>query len=239
MLASNGLRFAIARLQVGSSKVSGSGTFVRHSLRALQKRYDAALEEYQALSDLCDHSVARWVWTTAPRYNLDPLFFFNSDVSVGKLAPAPPKDPKGYTAYGFSGENRIVAERQYLTDLEGLYYKGFYREEVDRTIGYYFHFDPAVGCVNCSQLVFEASAPAYFQRWAQMGSVSCTYITVDRKIRSFTESFREDDGPQQKLSGELRYPDDGRIEVWTRWPGAVRAKRTFCGVAPAENPFLR
>jgi hypothetical protein len=160
-------------------------------------------------------------------------------LEVGQIVPRPPKDPKGYAAYGFSRENRIVTERQYPIDLEGVCYKGFYMDEADRTSGYYFHYDTAVGCVNCEELVFETSAPVCFQRWAQMGSVSCTYMTVDCKIRSFTEIFTEGDGPQQRLSGELRYMDGGCVEVWTKWPGAAAAKRTFSGVPPAENPFVR
>jgi hypothetical protein len=64
-------------------------------------------------------------------------------------------------------------------------------------------------------------------------------VTVNDGIRSFTKVFKEEDEPQKRLSGELRYREDGRIEVWTKWPGTRKLALTFRGMPPAENPFLR
>ena len=113
-------------------QIRGLSCACRHAQRAysaLKKRYEVALDEYESLSDLCERSVSRWVWATAPRYDLDPLFFLDSDLRVGKIAPAPPQDPRGYVAYGISRENRIVTERQYPVDLEDVCYKGFIRKK--------------------------------------------------------------------------------------------------------------
>ena len=142
-------------------------------------------------------------------------------------------------AYGFSHGNRIVEERQYLTDLPGRYYETFYCDLADRVLSYHFHHDPTLGCINCSQLVFAGRLPAYFQRWAVRGWSSRTYVSMGGQIRTFTEVFQQDDEPQKRLSGELRYGNDGLIEVLTRWPGTRQQERTFRGALPAENPFAR
>lgn len=205
----------------------------------LEQRFDTASEHYEALRESCESSVARWVWATAPRYDLDPLLFFDRELSVGRVVRLPPEDPRGCVAYGFSNENRIVAERQYVTDLHGRYYRTFYCEADDRILSYHFHHDLARGCINCKQLVFSGRHPAYYQKWAVRGWTSCTYVTVDGWIRSFTEVFKQDDEPEQQLSGKLRYGEDGRIEVWTKWPGTRQPELTFRGTPPAENPFLR
>lgn len=216
-----------------------SGLEVRRDLRTLKRRFDAALESYEKLRESSERSVVHWVWATAPRYNIDPLFFLNREESVGRVVPSPPENPEGWVAYGFSPRNRIVVERRYLIDLPGRYYQGFYFETEDRVLGYYFHHELTLGCINCTQLVFAESVPAYYQKWAIGGWASHTYITSNGKIRAFADIFKEDDEPQKRLSGELRYGGDGRIEVRTKWPGSRRPELTFRGMLPAENPFLR
>jgi hypothetical protein len=213
---------------------------VRRELRILKQRFEAAPEHYKALCDSSEKSVVRWLWTTAPRYHLNPLYFLDPEVSVGHIASSPPNCSEGWTAYGFSVDNRVVVERQYLDDdRRGRYYNILYCETHDRILGYYFHYELALGCINCSQLVFNGPYPAFYQKWAIRGWATQTYVTVDGKIRSFTETFKSGDEPEQKLSGEVRYGGDGLIEVWTKWPGRRKSERTFRGLAPAENPFLR
>lgn len=221
-----------------SQESSKPAVDARGDLQCLKERFGTAADHYEGLRESAENSVARWVWATRPRYHLDPLYFLSNEESVGRLGLLP-DDPRGWVAYGFSRENRIVVERQFLTDLAGRYYSTFYVETEDRTLSYHFDHAPAHECINCAQLIFAGVSPAYYQQWAIMGWASYTYITADGRIHSFNEVFQQDDDPQQRISGELRYGEGGRIEVWTKWPGARKPELTFRGTAPAENPFLR
>lgn len=208
-------------------------------LESLKDRFDAADAAYGQLRASAEGSVARWRWTTAPRYELNPLFFFNDDEEVGDVAKSPPKDPRGFVAYGFSKAGRIVLERQYPEDIEGAHYQTLYVETADRVVGHHYSYDEAEGCINCSQLVFAGSSPAYYQLWAVEGWASHSYVVSDGRIRASTEIFKEEDERQKTISATLSYSSDGRVEVWTKWPGSRKAERTFHGMPPAENPFLR
>ena len=55
---------------------------MREDLQLLKERFDSANEQYEALREASERSVAHWVWTTAPRYELDPLFFFDHQTNV-------------------------------------------------------------------------------------------------------------------------------------------------------------
>lgn len=67
---------------------------------------------------------------------------------------------------------------------------------------------------------------------------SVGYRATTRKAVPWTEVFKEGDEPSQRLSGELRYLEDGRVEMWTQWPRKRSLERSFHGT-PAENPFFR
>lgn len=112
------------------------------------------------------------------------------------------------------------------------------RELEDRIVGYHFHYDSTQGCINCAQQLFSDQRPAMYQQWAKGGYVSRAYVSADGKIRSVMEVFKEASEPQQRMLLKLRYLDDGRVEVWTKWPGERQADRTFGGIPPADNPFL-
>jgi hypothetical protein len=65
------------------------------------------------------------------------------------------------------------------------------------------------------------------------------YVSLDGRIRSFTEVFKSDDDPPERRSGEVRYLNGGLVELWIKWAGDREAGRTFRGKPPSENPFLR
>ncbi len=212
----------------------------RGELRTLQQRFVAANEQYDVVREASDSAVSRWVWATAPRYHLDPLHFYDREVSVGRIAASPPTDPRGWAAYGFSSKDRIVVEFLYLADLPGRRYETFYRETEDRILSYHFHHDRAQGCINCAQLIFTGGVyPGCYQQWAIRGWASRTYVTANGRIRSFAETFKQDDEPQRRLTGELRYDADGCVEVRIKWPGSRKADLSYRGAPPAENAFLR
>lgn len=208
-------------------------------LQKLKQRFTAANSMFDELRASAESAVVRWRWTTAPRYELNPLFFLNEEEQVGDVVAKPPKDPSGYVAYGLSKTDRIVLERTFVEDIAGAYYQTFYVESADRIVGHHFSYDRREGCINCSQLIFAESFPASYQLWAGGGWASHTYVVSDGRIRSSAEVFKENDERQKTISATLRYASDGRIEVFTKWPGSRKAERSFRGMPPAENPFLR
>jgi hypothetical protein len=212
---------------------------LRTDLQNLKKQFTAANAAYDELRAAAERAVVRWKWATAPRYDLNPLLFLNEDEQVGNVVEKPPKDPSGYLAYGFSKADRIVLERMYLEDIAGAYYQTFFVESADRIVGHHFSHDRREGCINCSQLVFAGSSPAYYQLWAVAGWASHAYVVSGGRIRSVTEIFKEQGEPQKTISATLRHARDGRVEVLTQWPGSHKAERSFYGMPPAENPFLR
>lgn len=214
------------------------GLDVKRELASLKQRFETAAARYEALRASAEGAVQRWVWATAPYYHLDPLHFLDTQLPRGRLIKTAPDDVRGLAAYGFSKANRVVVERIHLTSLKGRHSSMFYSELEDRIVGYHFHYDPTQGCINCAQLLFSDQRPAMYQQWAKGGYVSRAYVSADGKIRSVMEVFKEASEPQERMSRELRYLDDGRVEVWIKWPGERQADRTFRGIPPADNPFL-
>lgn len=211
----------------------------RKELRALKQRFEKADAHYNILRESSESAVARWVWATAPRYHLDPLYFHDREMGVGHIVRTRPKDRGGWAAYGLASDDRIVVEYQYLEDLPGKRYATFYSETDDRILGYHFHHERSKGCINCAQLFFTGGLyPACYQQWAIRGWRSCLYVSTGGRIHSFTETFKQDDEPADRASGELRYDADGRTEVWIRSSGNAKPELHYRG-EPPENPFLR
>lgn len=215
------------------------GLDVNRELASLKQRFDTAAGDYEALRTSAEGAVKQWVWATAPCYHLDLLYFLDAQTARGRIAKSPPNDFGGWTAYGFSKANGIVVERIYLSGSDGRYYSTFFFELEDRVIGYHFHYDTSLGCINCAQLIFSDGRPVLYQQWATGGYLSRAFVSTDGRIRSVMELFKERDERQERMSRELRYLDGGRVEVWTKWPGERRPDKTFSGIPPAENPFLR
>jgi len=229
----------ISRISMQATMRRGSQTDIRLGLKVLKGKFEEASAIYEELKSSGEREVVYWVWTASPRYSLDPLYYLNNEERVGSVARLPPQDPRGWTAYGFSKNNRIVVEHQYLADLQGRRYETFYSETEECIFGYHFHHDASLGLINCAALRFLGHTPIQYQKWAVRGWVSCNFVALDGRIRSFNEVFKQGDEPQKRISGEIRYKDNGQLEVWTKWPGARTLELTFRGISPAENPFLR
>lgn len=145
---------------------------------------------------------------------------------------------EGRAAYGFSAKNELAIERSYLSDLRGQYYETFFVSMKDRIVSYHYDHQPLRDPINCSQLIFAGTRVVCFQLWAVKGWKSVGHRATKRKAVPWTEVCKEEDEPSQRLSGELRYLDDGRVEMWTQWPRKRSLEPGFRGT-PAENPFFR
>jgi hypothetical protein len=223
--------------QVRSSKVTPL-LAARRDLAQLERRFQTARESYEGLRDACEARIARWQWSNGDLYDLDPLFFLDPGIRVGQISPLPPQNPAEWTAYGFSREGQLVAERQYTELPDRQYYHGFYFEEADRIIGYRFHYSSSRAVINCSQFVVDNSRPSYFQRWGSRGWVSYTYACSDHRVDPFVGLAREHDEPERQFSGQVLYRDQGIVELWKKRQGQ-RAELFFRGRPPIDNPFLR
>jgi hypothetical protein len=211
---------------------------VPKDLLGLKRLFSRAESQYAELSSRAEASVTRWVWTTSSRYHLDPLFFCDKQKRPGRVGK-PPRDKAGWVAYGFSDDDRILAQHQYVLTLPGRRYETFYVESKDRILGYHFDQDDARACINVSQLRFsDEQHPSVFQRYAIHGWVTRSFVSSKGRIRSYDETFQQRDDPRQRLSGELRYSLDNRVEHWVRWPGSRTRRLEFRGTPPG-NPFLR
>jgi hypothetical protein len=223
--------------QVRTSKVRPL-LAVRRDLTQLETRFQSAQESYEELRETSEARVSRWQWVHGAAYSLDPLFFLDSDIRVGKIGPLPPKNSAGWTAYGFTNDDRLVSERQY-TELPNQFYQGFYVELADRIIGYRFHYSTPRTAINCSQLVTDNSGPRYFQRWGVRGWVSYTYACTGGRIGAFVGVSKEPDEPERPFSGQVLYKADGIVELWTREQGRRGPELSFRGRPPIDNPFVR
>jgi len=168
-------------------------------------------------------------------------FFLDPDIAVGRVTSAPPADPAAWTAYGFSSDGRLVAERQYTEPPNPTHqcYHGFYIDLPDRIVGYRFHFAKSRTVINCSQLVIADSTPRYFQRWGFRGWVSYTYACSDHRIDSFVGAAKEPDEPESQFSGQVVYKENGVVELWTKDSGERKPRLSFRGRPPVDNPFIR
>jgi len=207
-------------------------------LAHLKERFLSAHESYATLRDSCKSSVGHWQWASDLVCELDPLFFLDHGIAVGQISKAPPANPLRWVAYGFSGEGRLVEERRY-TELPGRYYHGFYEYLQDRIIGQLFDHSPARHVINCSQLIFDASGPAYFQRWGTRGWVSYTYACTNRRVDAYVGVAKEHDDSERHFSGQLLYKENGILERWEREQDN-RPVAIFRGRPPAaDDPFVR
>jgi hypothetical protein len=212
---------------------------VRRDLADLEKRFQSAQQSYPGLRDACEARVARWQWANGAVYELDPLFFLDAGIRVGQLSLSPPQSPAGWTAYGFTDDDRLVVERQYTELPDHQYYQGFYLELADRVVGYRFHYSTSRAVLNCSQLVIDDSRPSYFQRLGSHGWVSYTYACSDHRIDSFVGAAKEPDEPERQFNGEVRYRENGIVELWLKEQEQRKTELSFRGKPPADNPFIR
>jgi hypothetical protein len=169
------------------------------------------------------------------------FFFLDSDIRVGQFTSVPPPNPATWTAYGFTSDDRLIAERQHTESANPTqqYYHGFYVELADWIVGYRFHFSKSRAVINCSQLIIDNSNPSYFQRWGVRGWVSYSYGCSDSRIDSFVGAAKEPDEPETRFSGQVLYKENGAVELWAKDPGERKPGLAFRGEPPIDNPFLR
>jgi hypothetical protein len=211
---------------------------LRRDLAQLEERFRTALDSYEELRASCEARVSRWEWANGAAYSLDPLFFLDRDIGVGRISSSPPRNPAGWTAYGFTEDNRLVTERQY-SEFPELYYQGFYVDLQDRVVELLFHYSTPRTVLNCSQLVLDDSSPGYFQRWGSHGWFSYTYTCTDGQVTGFVGVSKGRNEPERRFSGHVLYKEGGIVELWTKEQGQRKAKQSFRGRPPVDNPFLR
>jgi hypothetical protein len=211
---------------------------VRRDLGELEKRFETARESYEGLKAACEAQVSHWQWANGPLYDLDPLFFLDPHLKVGKISVSPPQNPGGWSAYGLA-KDRPVIERQYTNLPNRKYYQNFYVYMEDRVLQCRFDYSTPHEVINCSQLVMGDSGPAYFQRWGSRGWFSYTFANTHGRIDSFVGVSKEPDEPERKFSGEILYQEDGIVELWTREPGRRNKTLSYRGKPPIHNPFVR
>jgi hypothetical protein len=210
----------------------------RRDLAQLEARFGSAREYYDELRETCEARVVRWEWANASAYSLDPLFFLDKQIELGRVRSVAPKNPAEWTAYGLARDDRVVVEREY-TELRGSHYQDFYLELADRVVGYRFDYSASRAVINCAQLVMSKMGPSYFQLWGQRGWVSSVYADKDGRIESFVRVAKQPDRPEIRISGKVVYKDHGVVELWRKEPGHPRAKLSFRKRRPVGNPFLR
>jgi hypothetical protein len=234
--------FAECNVKAGSKDSSTNASALdsdaHAELRLLKEKFDAAAGVYEELRRASEPRALRWVWTSSRRYHLDPLYFLDPAESAGHVLQSTPGDLRGCAAYGFSEENRIVVERLYVSSAPDTFYKTFYLTSDDRIWSYHFHYDSTPRCINCALLLLAGKSPAHYLRWAVRGWASYRYVALEGRVRSVSAVLKQDDEPEKRYAGQVRYLDDGRVELWTKWDGSQQAKLTFRGKQPAENPFL-
>jgi hypothetical protein len=222
---------------VATSKVSRLLP-IRNELVQLEKRFQAAQNSYAELRRTCEDRVVRWEWANGSVYSLDPCFFLDRDIRVGRVSPLPPKSPANWTAYGFTSDNQLAVEREYTDSTDPEYYQDFYVNLSDRIVNYRYHFAPSHAVASCSQLVFDDITPLYFQRWGVRGWVSYAYSCTNGRVDSYVCLAKEhDDEPERQFAGQIRYKEDGIVELWEKQGGSGPALR-YRGRPPQHNPFL-
>lgn len=208
----------------------------RRDLATLKERFETAQDNYEVLRDANEARVTRWHWASSTMYELDPLFFLDPHLAVGRAFTTQPKDVSGKVVYGFSSNGQLVVEREF-TEFPENFYQSFYIYLQDRVVGYRFHITQSLSIVNCSQLIVERSTPVCFQRWGVRGWMSYLYKCTNHRIDSYTAVSQESEEPVRVSSAKLRYKDNGLVELWVTERGGS-PELSYRGRSPAESPFV-
>ena len=204
------------------------------NIMALQIELAAAVDQYSRLKTSWEANVCQWEWSSSlPRYELDPLYFFNDSVRRGRPTKKQPRITKGKHQYGFDSLGRIVVEREH-TNFADRFYERFYTYRESEISAYLYSYDPSKEPINCSRLELNHGVPTSFHSRAQGGSQSHVYIPQKGVVRYFCSLYMPDGREPFGGDGELIFKDGEVIELWHCLPDGDR-KLSFSGSSSLYN----
>jgi hypothetical protein len=181
----------------------------------------------------------QWQWANGLVYALDPLFFLDPQLEVGQISASPPDNPAQWTAYGFTADSELAAEREYTELRSRLFYDHYYLWQADRVVKYRFHYAQSREILSCSQLIVDDENRLRFQRWGELGWSSCTYSCAKGRVESFVRLYKAPDEPERHVSGEVVYKDDGVVELWTKELSERKPRLAYRGKRQPQSIFIR
>jgi hypothetical protein len=214
---------------------------LKHStqLNELALAYSGAALRQSELADRCESAVVKWQWFLGPGYGLDPLHSIGAQLRPGTPIEGEPDDPRAHHAYGFDGHGRIVAERQFVSNLKDRWYRTYFEYPPDRIRASHFHYAAPFDPINCSQLFrAPASDVQVYQRWAVLGWCSCEIMPQTDGVTRINTVAAQEDEPLVRNLIEIRSVDAKRIECWDRENGSPWM-RTYRGPPPLPSPFIK
>ena len=121
-------------------------------IEKLRELFKSAKNDYEALKKRAEAQVVSRRWASDEYINLEPFYFEFNRFSKGRVLKEAPKNIANAYEYGFDAQDRVVFERQYVS--EKYFYEEFYFWRQDEILSYRFdYYDKK--CVNVKKFVYE------------------------------------------------------------------------------------
>ncbi len=183
---------------------------------------------YDQRKAACEAHVVRREWATGPFYSLEP---FDAEVgrwSRGRLAKAPPDDPRKMFEFGFDAGDQLILIRNH-TEFEGRCNETFVEPKQPRWAWHYQHRDHDTP-LSVRQRVFDGDRLAAIATKSRFGHSVIRYRWSDGRIRGIIRELDTGDVEQY----ELRYIGSLLNEI-----AIVRATAEPQVVYAAKPPTLK